>query len=118
MIDTQSQYTHFSDEIFNRDKRLSYEPINTDNAIIIKCKESRDFLQNIGIEGEIISTTSHSRDSVSLILDNGICFVGDLEPIEYLEAYGKNVALKNDWNCVMSYNPKIIYYSHVNEKIL
>ena len=118
LIDTQCQYIHFADEIFNRDKRLSYEPINADNAIIINCKESRDFMQNIGIKGEIISTTSHSKDSISLILDNGICIVGDLEPIEYLEAYGKNISLENDWNCVMSHNPKIIYYSHVNEKVL
>ena len=57
-------------------------------------------------------------DKKSIILDNGICIVGDLEPIEYLEAYGKNISLENDWNCVMSHNPKIIYYSHVNEKVL
>lgn len=49
LIDTQCQYIHFADEIFNRDKRLSYEPINADNAIIINCKESRDFMQNIGV---------------------------------------------------------------------
>lgn len=72
----------------------------------------------MGIEGEIISTTSHSNDSISLILDNGICFVGDLEPIEYLDAYEENIALRDDWNRVMSYNPKIIYYAHANEKVL
>ena len=26
--------------------------------------------------------------------------------------------LKSDWNLVMSYNPKRIYYAHANEKIL
>lgn len=118
LVDTQSQYIHFADEIFSRDKRLSYEPINADNAIIINCNESRNFLQRMGIEGKIISTTSHSNDSISLILDNGLCFVGDLEPMEYLDAYEENVALKEDWNRVMSYNPKIIYYSHANEKVL
>lgn len=117
LIDTQSQYVHFADVIFGRDKRLSYEPINADNAIIINCNESRDFLHDMGIEGEIISTTSHSNDSISLILDNGICFVGDLEPIEYLAAYEENIALRGDWDSVMSYNPKIIYYSHACEKV-
>ena len=72
----------------------------------------------MGISGKIISTTSHSEDSIALILDNGICFVGDLEPIEYIDAYDDNVKLKNDWKLVMSYNPKIIYYAHANEKIL
>lgn len=118
LVDTQSQYIHFADEIFSRDKRFDYEPINADNAVIIGNKDSREFLKKIGIEGEIISTTSHSNDSISLILDNGICFVGDLEPIEYLGAYEENVALKDDWNLIMSYNPRIIYYSHANEKVL
>ena len=118
LVDAQREYIHFADEIFSRDKRLSYEPVNADNAILINCNESRDFLQKIGIKGEIISTPSHSNDSISLILDNGICFVGDLEPIEYLEAYEENAALKEDWNHVMSHNPKIIHYSHVKEKIL
>ena len=112
VVNTQSRYIHFADEIFNRDKRFHYEPINIENAIIIGSEDSRKFLKNIGIEGEIISTASHSNDSISLILDNGICFVGDLEPIEYLEAYEENAALRDDWNLVMNYNPKIICYSH------
>lgn len=118
LIDTQISHIHFADEIFKRDKRLKYEPINMDNSIIISSKDSREFLENMGIEGEIISTPSHSEDSISLILDNGICFVGDLEPIEYLDAYDNNVKLESDWKKVMSYNPKIIYYAHANEKIL
>ena len=117
LIDIQKPYIHFSDEIFNRDKRLKYEPVNTDNSVIITVKNSRKFLKSIGIEGEIIFTPSHSEDSVSLILDSGICFVGDLEPIEYLGAYDENLKLKADWELVMSYRPKIIYYSHANEKI-
>ena len=106
LVDTQDQYVHFADEIFSRDKRLGYEPINKDNAIIINCNESRAFLQSMGIEGEIIPTPSHSEDSISLILDNGVCFVGDLEPIEYLDAYEGNIRLKDDWNHIMSYRPK------------
>ncbi len=118
LIDTQKPHIHFADEIFTRDKRLDYESINTDNSIIISSKNSREFLANMGIAGEIVSTPSHSEDSISLILNNGTCFVGDLEPIEYLEAYIQNVKLKKDWQLVMSYNPKIIYYAHANEKIL
>lgn len=118
LIDIQSPHVHFADDIFRRDRRLEYEPINTDNSIIISCKDSREFLGNIGVKGEIISTPSHSEDSISLILDNGICLVGDLEPIEYLDAYDDNIKLKSDWNLVMSYNPKRIYYAHANEKIV
>ena len=116
LVDMQKPYVHFADEIFARDKRLDYEPINEENVVIISCKESRQILNNLGIEGEIISTPSHSEDSMSLILDSGISFVGDLEPIEYLDAYEKNAELKRDWEVVMRFNPKIIYYAHVNEK--
>ncbi len=116
LIDTQKPYVHFADEIFGRDKRLKYEPVNTDNAIIISSGESRALLKNIGIAGEIISTPSHSADSISFVLDNGICFVGDLEPVEYLDAYADNVKLKRDWELVMRYHPKMIYYAHANEK--
>ena len=118
LVDTQVEYVHFADEIFSRDKRLDYKPINVDDSIILECNESREFLQSIGIAGEIISTASHSYDSISLILDDGRCFVGDLEPIEYLGGYESNDRLKKDWNIVMNYNPKIIYYAHANEKIL
>ena len=96
VIDTQYSYIHFADNIFSRDKRLAYEPIHMDNAIIINTEESRAFLRNIGIDGEIVATTSHSADSISLILDSGECFVGDLEPIEYLAAYDQNDRLNYD----------------------
>lgn len=53
---------------------------------------------------------------ISLILNSGECFVGDLEPIEYLAAYEQNEKLKYDWELVMRYAPKTIYYAHANEK--
>lgn len=118
LTDTQSEYVHYSDEIFNRDNRLRNMPINKEDAILIKCEESREFLHSIGIEGEIVSTPSHSEDSVSLIMDDGTCFVGDLEPINYIDAYENNVELKEDWKLVMRYHPKKIFYAHANEKAI
>lgn len=116
LIDRQFDYVHFADDIFKRERHLLYEPIDEKNAVIITCKESRDFLSKIGIAGEIIQTTSHSKDSISVILDNGECFVGDLEPLEYLDAYEENMALQRDWNMIMSRKPQVIYYAHANEK--
>lgn len=118
LVDIQCGYVHFADEIFKRDKRLAYEPIVRDEAVIISCRESRTFLSNLGIEGEIISTPSHSKDSISVVLDNGSCIVGDLEPIDYVEAYENNPYLQKDWELVMSYKPKTIYYAHANERLL
>lgn len=116
LIDTQVEYVHYSDKIFSRDNCLSYVPVNEGDAVVVPYKESRTFLHNIGIEGEVIPTPSHSKDSISLILDDGTCFVGDLEPIDYLDAYEDNIELKEDWEHVMRYHPKIIFYAHANEK--
>ena len=118
LMDVQREYVGFSAEIFAREKRQDVEPIRTEEATVISCEESGKFLQDLGIAGEIISTTSHSEDSVSLILDDGTCFVGDLEPVEYLGAYEENEKLKADWEHIMSHKPKIIYYAHANEKVV
>lgn len=118
LIDIQTEYVHFSDGIFHRDKRIKCLPINEKEAVLIKCEESRAFLRDIGIDGEILSTPSHSNDSISLILDDGTCFVGDLMPLEYLDAYKENRKLEKDWQLVMSYHPQLILYAHANEKSL
>lgn len=115
LVDIQKEAVHFSDKIFEKDK-LQYSKINENDATIITCAESREFLSSIGISGEIIHTPSHSEDSISLILDDGSCFVGDLEPSEYLEAYENNEALKSDWDLIMSYDPKTIFFAHRPEK--
>ena len=117
IVDTQYGHIHYADKIFSRENNLRCEPIDESRATVISCAESRDFLMGLGISGRIISTPSHSPDSVSLILDDGSCIVGDLEPIEYLQAYDDNVQLKKDWENIMSYSPKRIIYAHVNEKV-
>ena len=118
LTDTQVPFIHFADEIFGRDKRLNYKPIDLSNTTIISIGESRTFLKGVGIDGEIVRTPSHSQDSISLILDSGECFVGDLDPNEHLDGYEHNESLKSDWALINSYSPKVIYYAHANPKIL
>lgn len=116
LVDVQCPYVHFADELLKRDKKLMYEPIHEKDAVVIRCEESRAFLSTLGIQGEIISTPSHSLDSISLILDDGCCIVGDLEPVDYQQAYANNNHLQRDWHRVMAYHPQVIYYGHANEK--
>ena len=119
VMDTQVPNLHFSDEIFSRDKTLRFLPsAPADKAQIIACKDSRAFLAALGIDGEIVSTPSHSEDSITLVLDSGECFVGDLEPMEFMEGYEENKALQSDWEKVMSFSPKVIHYGHAPEKII
>ena len=53
-----------------------------------------------------------------LLLDSGECFVGDLEPMEYLDAYEEKAALQRDWERIMGHSPKVIYYAHRPPKLL
>ena len=115
LIDVQRESLHFSDRLFERDG-LPFVPINEANAAVISLGESRDFLARLGIAGEILRTPSHSPDSVSLVLDDGDCFVGDLEPFEYIEAYEDNVSLKKDWEHLLSFHPKRVFYAHAPER--
>jgi ribonuclease/clavin/mitogillin len=55
-----------------------YLEITPDDNITISCAESRPLLERIGIAGEIVHTPGHSDDSVSLLLDDGSVFTGDL----------------------------------------
>jgi glyoxylase-like metal-dependent hydrolase (beta-lactamase superfamily II) len=117
VVDTQIDSIHYSDEIFARQAGLKYKPIDEGKAKILGISESRQFLKELGIEGEIVSTPSHSEDSISVVLDEGACIVGDLEPLEYLEAYDDNKALAMDWNTILSFKPKRVCYAHANEKV-
>jgi len=116
LVDIQQPAVHFADGIFARSRNLRYVPIDENKAMVISCAKSRGFLHSLGIEGEIILTPSHSEDSISLILDDGDCIVGDLEPLEYLDAYEQNPALERDWQSILRVHPKRILYAHANEK--
>ena len=118
VMESQTGSLHYSDPIFAKQPHLEYVPIEDDKALVLSFANSRSFLSNLGIEGEIISTPSHSEDSICVMLDEGICLAGDLEPYEYLAAYTDNATLKADWDKVLSYSPKRICYAHANEKII
>lgn len=117
LVDTQLADVHFSDRIFARDG-LPFTAIDEGAATVIRCAESRGFLASIGIDGEIIPTPSHSRDSVSLVLDDGDCIVGDLEPLAYLDGYAEDERLRADWGRIMAHRPKRILYAHANAQAL
>ena len=118
LADVQRPFVHAPDEIFARDRRLSYRAADENAATLFSCAESRALLKALGIDGEILHTPSHSADSLSLLLDDGSCFVGDLEPLAYLAGYDENSALQSDWEQILKRQPKRILYAHANEQRL
>ncbi len=57
-----------------------YVDMTRHDNVEITIAASRPLLAEIGIPGEIVHTPGHSDDSVSLLLDDGSVFTGDLTP--------------------------------------
>ena len=55
-----------------------YVEMVADGNVILPIVESRAFLATFGIAGQLVHTPGHSDDSISLVLDNGAAFTGDL----------------------------------------
>ncbi len=55
-----------------------YLDVTMHDNVTITFTESRPLLEQIGIPGEILPTPGHSDDSISLLLDDGSAFTGDL----------------------------------------
>lgn len=74
----------------------NYVDITVHDNVTISLAESRSLLAGIGIAGEIVHTPGHSDDSVSLLLDDGSVFTGDLTPPAV--AYGDSEpVVMNSW---------------------
>ena len=65
---------------FFRGKQFPYVPITQNDNLVLKIEDSRKFLGEMGLQGQVLHTPGHSDDSVSLILDEGYAFTGDLHP--------------------------------------
>ncbi|MBQ7774704.1 MAG: MBL fold metallo-hydrolase [Lachnospiraceae bacterium] len=117
VMESQVEYLHASDKVFEKDKRYAFRPIDDKAAKVLAFSESRNFLQSLGIQGCIIPTPGHSDDSVSLILDEGAALVGDLYPLYELEAH-EEPGVQESWELILSYQPKKVYYGHAKTAVL
>ncbi|HSJ57875.1 MAG TPA: MBL fold metallo-hydrolase [Anaerolineae bacterium] len=89
----------------------NYLDITTHDNVVISFSESRRVLHEIGIEGEIVHTPAHSEDSVSLVLDNGAAFTGDLAP-EGVAADEEMERLAASWRVLREHGATTIYAAH------
>ena len=88
-------------------------PIQVEKNDLILSPSNRAVLELIGLQGEVLETPGHSDDSVSLVLDGSMAFIGDLTPL--FMANEENAAvLKESWSRIVERNPKMIYPAHAN----
>ena len=90
-----------------------YTEITTHDNVVISCAASRSFLAEIGIAGEILHTPGHSDDSVSLVLDIGCAFTGDLT-MESMVAEEDPHVVARSWQLLRDLGVTTIYAGHGN----
>jgi hydroxyacylglutathione hydrolase len=79
-------------------------------------------LAEFGIAGKVISTPGHSPGSVSIVLDTGDAFVGDLAMNAFpmrlspgLPIFAEDLQkVKDSWKLILDYGVKMIYPAHGN----
>ena len=109
--DIQKDFIHSSDRIFMKDKKSGFVPVKDEKVRFFDLDDSRAFLKEIGIDGCVLATPGHTDDSISLLLDSGELFVGDLNPLYELELH-RGTQIEETWNMLLSKNPKKVYYGH------
>ena len=88
-----------------------YVDISLDGNVTISFPESRAFLAQLGIPGEILPTPGHSNDSVSLLLDDGSVFTGDLTPLDLAWGEAAGVVVTS-WHLLEKKGAKRVYPGH------
>lgn len=86
-----------------------YIDITLNGNVTISCAQSRSLLGAMGIPGEILHTPGHSNHCVSLLLDDGSVFTGDLPPEDY--AFDNPVALAT-WRLLRERGATQVYPAH------
>jgi ribonuclease/clavin/mitogillin len=94
-----------------KSKNMPYLEIQPIGNMIMKFDESRNFLKDLGLAGEIISTPGHSDDHVTLILDDGSVFTGDLPP-RSLATDDTTIA---SWDRIYQHKVTRIFPAHGNQ---
>jgi len=89
----------------------NYTEITTHDNIVIPISDSRAFLAEIGIAGEILHTPGHSDDSVSLVLDIGCAFTGDLT-MESMVGNEDPAVVARSWQLLRDRGVTTVYGGH------
>lgn len=94
-----------------------YVEITLHDNVTISFAESRTVLDRIGIAGEILHTPGHSDDSVSLLLDDGSAFTGDLTHPALIGEGPADLAAAS-WQLLRAHGATRVYPGHGPVRIL
>jgi ribonuclease/clavin/mitogillin len=92
--------------------RDHYVEIVAGDILPVRFGETRALLAELGIGGEILATPGHSEDSVSLLLDDGSAFTGDLPPEELAETGAEPAKVGSSWRLLRRHGARTVYPAH------
>ncbi len=88
-----------------------YVDIDERDNRVIAIADSRAFLRSLGIDGEVVPTPGHTNDSVSVLLDDGSAFIGDLTLPTMADA-GAFDTVRQSWVLLRSKGAKQVFPGH------
>ncbi len=88
-----------------------YVDIRIQDSLHVATPKSRAWLMGVGLSGEMVSTPGHSEDSISLVLDDGMAFTGDL-PLPDMVDEDKVDMVRQSWARLRELNVRTIYPGH------
>lgn len=106
----QASHVHDADGVYRKWGRRDFTPVDA-AARVLPLEQSRDFLAGCGIDGEVLSTPGHSPDSVSVVLDSGDAFVGDLCPSEQAALF-PDPAYGRSWKTLLERGARRVHFAH------
>lgn len=88
-----------------------YVPITMRQTRLVPIAESRAFLATLGFDGAFVHTPGHSADSVSLVLDSGEAFTGDLT-LPSLATEADAPTVEASWAALAAHGVTTVYGGH------
>ncbi len=89
----------------------NYTEITLHDNLVVPIADSRAFLRSLGFDGQFVHTPGHSDDSVSVLLDSGEVFTGDLtHPAFVTDESGALV--RASWDRLRALGATTVYPGH------
>ncbi len=96
---------------FERKPDRDYEPVRIDESDVVVGSPNRDILGSLGIAGELVETPGHSDDSISLLLDGGEVFTGDLTRPD-MATEEQRAAVRASWQSLLDRGAAWVFPGH------
>lgn len=87
-----------------------FAPVALHDNMVCSIAGSRALLRRLGFDGEVLATPGHSDDSVSLVLDSGVAFTGDLPPPHLI--LDESGIQEQSWTAIRARGVHTIYPGH------